>query len=106
MYIEQRQWTARTGWQPPLPQTTNPTIQLVFVFAATAILEEATCLQELRICYPHAQIIGCSTAGEICGAQVLDDSLIITAVHFEYTRLKTAKTTIRPDLNSFAAGEK
>ena len=54
--------------------------------------------------YPHAHLIGCSTAGEIYGTQVSDDSLVITAVHFEHTRLQAAQRTIGDAESSFQAG--
>lgn len=49
--------------------------------------------------------MGCSTAGEICGTQVTDDSLIATAVHFEHTRLFGARIKISETDSSFSAGE-
>ena len=55
--------------------------------------------------YPRAHLLGCSTAGEICGTQVTDDSLIATAVHFEHTRLFGARIKIGEIDSSFSAGE-
>jgi hypothetical protein len=39
------------------------------------------------LAYPKACIFGCSTAGEIIGTQVLDNSLIVTAVSFSATKV-------------------
>ena len=78
MKTEQRKWTASLGWSPALPSNPDPA-QLVLVFGATSILKKLEALDTLRGHYPDAQIIGCSTAGEICGTLVSDDSLVATA---------------------------
>jgi hypothetical protein len=41
-----------------------------------------------------AALIGCSTSGEIVGDEVIDDSVIATAVTFDHTRLRTADAKI------------
>jgi hypothetical protein len=105
MDIEQRQWTAAAGWVPVVPGSVGATAQLVFVFGAPAILRKSSCLNELTAHYPRAHIVGCSTAGEICGTQVRDDSLVATAVRFERTKVKTTHTNILPGMSSFAAGQ-
>ena len=48
---------------------------------------------------PDAQILGCSTAGEIHGTSVTDDSVSITAVNFEHTTLRGVCTCseVSPD---------
>jgi hypothetical protein len=61
-------------------------------------------MAELRSAYPAAHLLGCSTAGEICGTRVTDDSLVATAVRFERTSLQTAKVDLREHTDSFAAG--
>jgi hypothetical protein len=105
MDIEQRQWTAAIGWVPAGPASVSATAQLVFVFGAPAVLRDSPCLNELTADYPRAHIVGCSTAGEICGTQVRDDSLVATAVRFEHTKVKTTHTNILPGMSSFAAGQ-
>jgi len=105
MEIEQRAWTSAAGWVPTTATTIGAAAQLVFVFGATSVLRSSPCLPELAACYPHAHLIGCSTAGEICGTRVLDDSLVATAVRFSHTRLKTVQTSVHSGVSSFAAGQ-
>jgi len=103
MKTEQCIWTTATGWQPQPPGMLQ-SAQLVLIFASRAILEEEHLLQDLRQTYPEAQLLGCSTAGEIFGSAVFDDSLVCTAIHFEHTRVHGAKTTITCKKASFQAG--
>ena len=46
------------------------------------------CLIDLTSVYPEAHYLGCSTSSEICGTQVLDDSLVVTAICFQHTELR------------------
>ncbi len=105
MKIEQRRWTEATGWVLDTPETLGDSAQLVLVFGSTATLREQKHFQDIKQAYPGAYIFGCSTAGEICGTQVIDDALVTTAVHFDYTQLKHAHTSLSEAGDSFRAGE-
>jgi hypothetical protein len=63
-------------------------------------------LAEVRKWYPKARIAGCSTAGEICGTRVLDDSLVATAIQLEHTELRCAQTQVTTMEGSFEAGQR
>jgi len=106
MKIEQSGWTAGPGWTPATPGALGESAQLVLVFAATGLLRDLRHIQDIRQAYPRAHVLGCSTAGEICGTHVFDDSLVATAVHFENTRLQGAKIDLREVPDSFRAGER
>jgi hypothetical protein len=105
MKIEQRKWTQENGWTPALSGGAMESAQLVFVFGATSILQEPGQVESIRKLYPTARIIGCSTAGEICGIQVSDDSLAVTAVCFEQTQFQSAQVDLGRLPDSFQAGE-
>lgn len=94
MKIEQRYWTASEGWQMESASTLDGNASLVLVFGASKLLNDATRMAEIRARYPGTLMLGCTTAGEICGIRVRDDSIVTTAVHFEQTALKLAHTTI------------
>jgi hypothetical protein len=88
MKIEQNIFTVSKGWHTPMPSSLSNTAQLVLVFGETSVIKNPCPLAELRSGYPNARIFGCSTAGEIAGIQVLDDSLVATAIAFESTAIR------------------
>lgn len=86
----------------------DPTLrraQLVFVFGSTASLEPRV-LADLQDRYPSAQIVGCSTAGEILGASVRDDAVTVTAIELERATVAVAAETIASRADSRRAGER
>lgn len=90
MKIDQQVWTVADGWQVTDQRGAGPGAQLVLLFGAGAKLQETAALQQVRTWFPEAIVLGCSTAGEICGTQVRDGSLVATAVRFESTRVRLA----------------
>ena len=88
MIIEQQYWTAGEGWQNESAVSLDGKASLVLVFGAGQIMGDAAAMDEVRARYPGATMVGCSTAGEICGTRVRDDTLVVTAVRFEHTTLK------------------
>lgn len=105
MKIEQRSWTQADGWQPGNAAELADSAQLLLFFGGPAVLADAARFEELRARYPHAILLGCTTAGEICGTRVLDDSLVATAVQFEHTRLELASVKIEEAADSQDAGQ-
>ncbi len=105
MNIEQRKWTEAGGWEPGNPGDLGNSAQLVLLFGNKTILRKKKLFSEIKQVYPNAHLLGCSTAGEIYGTQVSDDSLVVTAVSFEHTQLKGTKVKIDKMENSFKAGQ-
>lgn len=56
---------------------------LVLVFAERTLLERKEVLKNIREEFPYKNIVFSSTAGEIIGSQVLENSITITAIEFE-----------------------
>jgi hypothetical protein len=105
--VEQFRWIPNKGWHPIKPGGLGSSCQLVLVFASTFIMEEEQALlDEVAQAYPNAYIIGCSTAGEVYNTQVTQDSLVVTAVQFEYTVIKGATIVINEQETSLQAGER
>lgn len=50
------------------------------------------------------RVFGCSTAGEICGQSVFDETVVATALSFARTRLCLASRAIEAEGNSYLAG--
>lgn len=82
------------------------TAQLVFFFGDTSLLKDPKNYEQVKSFYPNAHIASGSTAGEIIGTEVLDNSMVVTAVHFDNTPIQVAKTKIVQMSESQSAGEK
>ena len=78
--------------------------QLVTVFGAVPFFTDKAFQAALRAALPDAEIIGCSTAGEISNGGVADGSCVITAVNFSGTRIRAATSPLRGMEDSLAAG--
>ena len=105
MKIKQEKWTEASAWVSMVSPQGGFNAQLVLVFGAGALLQKPALLETVRKKLPAAHILGCSTAGEICGTQVSDDSLVVTAIEFEHTQLRGAKVRLQRMEDSFQAGE-
>lgn len=105
MRIEQRIWTAEDTFTANLPILLG-SAQLVLLFAATRIIKTPGIFEIIKKYYPHAYVIGCSTAGEIYGTQVFDDSMVTTAVEFAHTRIKGCEVNLSEVETIFEAGER
>lgn len=88
MRIEQTNWTMNKGWEPNAPGRAGLKAQLVFIFGAISLVKEQLYFDEIKSAYPNAHFMGCSASGEVYGVQVLDDSLVVTAIEFESTTVK------------------
>ncbi len=106
MQIEQTRWMEKGGWTPVSPGGFGGAAQLVLVFAGTSLIQNPDKLAEVRAAYPRAKIMGCSTAGEICGTQVTDDSMVVTAIRFAHSTVEGACIQIQAEENSFRLGER
>lgn len=80
-------------WSQPLPALDSAQT-LVLVFAARPYETDVDVWQELRNTYPTSIIAGCSTAGEILGDMVYDDTISVAIVQFEQTALRFASTPV------------
>jgi len=77
---------------------------LILLFGSSNFLDSPAPIAELVGRYPQSAIIGCSTAGEIWGTQVFDESLSAAIVRFEHTDLRIASAPAQSVDDSFAAG--
>ncbi len=104
MKIEQARWTRQHGWQPRPPREFTVAPEIVFAFGGATTLREACLLAEVAGAFPAAQLMGCSTAGEIYGTEVSDDALVVTAVGFDRATCRGAHVAIGDFESSYAAG--
>lgn len=104
MKTAQFRWSKDTGWVPDLKCEILGAQQIVFAFGARPLLKEGKLISELRDSFGNVPIIGCSTSGEIIGDEVVDDSLVVTAVGFDRTQIRTAYSKIDQTKTSYAVG--
>lgn len=79
--------------------------QLVLVFGSTSLLNDSANYIAIQTAFPKGKIVGCSTAGEIHGTNVSDDTLVVTVVNFEHTQLRLSRACVTEGSQSFAAGQ-
>jgi hypothetical protein len=96
MQITQHLWTEGSGWTPALPAGGAPA-QLVLLFGSGQQLRHAQRQADIGRAFPSAIRIGCSTAGEVAGTRVHDDTLVATAVHFEHCSVDSVDVPVAPD---------
>jgi hypothetical protein len=104
MRTEQTTWTADGGWSVDDVQLGSQA-QFVLAFGGTDALRDGISFQDLRARYPSAKILGCSTAGEIAGTTVCDESVVVTAVHFDHTEVRGASAVVVDAAHSYEVGQ-
>ena len=75
---------------------------LILTFGKRATLETTNMVKKITKTYPDAIVMGCSTAGQMMGEEVLDDESVVTLVQFEKTQLAYAEVA----LNQFGGDSK
>ncbi len=80
-----------------------PTANLVLVFGSVKKFNEGKLQSFLKSRYPTAQIVGCTTSGEIGPDGVSDDSIQITAILWEKTQQRVTFTKMSGMESSFDA---
>jgi len=93
MRVEQKRWTT-DGWSDVRAFEGEASAQLVLAFGGKAAVMDADRYNEMKEMYPDANIISCSTAGEILETSVTDDQIGLAAVAFDSTELKFAQESI------------
>ena len=101
MRARQSLWTANTGWTG----NSDGPADLLLAFGGTGPITDKAIWQDLSRRHPGAIVLGCSTGGEIHGADVLDESLSVTALGFERTKVKAAEAAVENAAGSYKAGK-
>lgn len=91
MKAQQLTWKAQE-WTVPADESCQA--QLVILFAARAALENGQCIDQLRRHFVSAEIVGCSTGGQIADGDVTDDIAVAMALTFQRASLRTVTQTI------------
>ena len=102
MRVEQLSLNSTT-WNQSITQIEIiPNILLLFV--SPLFIEKDALLDQLIRLYPNTTIVGCSTAGEISGISVSDNSVALTAIEFDKVNHKLVKVDVKSMDESYDAG--
>lgn len=105
MQTDTCRWTKETGWTAPAGSVKSP--QLVLYFGATSQLDgEAASVRQLAAKYPQAVVCGCSTAGEILGNRVYDDSVVAALIEFQATTVRAVAESTAKHADSKTLGQR
>ena len=85
MKVRQLQWIENQGWHPQNVEKLVEASQLVLVFGNREVLVSSNYHATLSQFFPSAQIISCSTSGDILNNRILSQSLTANALFFEKT---------------------
>jgi hypothetical protein len=103
MRASQLYWKDLEGWlddsEQPVPA------DLVLYFGSRQMLAEDAHYTALRSRFPHANILGCSTGGQMTPGDVNDQMLTALALDFAQTPLRLASAEVSDPQHSRAAGE-
>lgn len=105
MKISQKKWSKTSGWESNSTQDLGTSANLVLAFSKREILEDKWVYDSFKDEYPNANILLCSTGGEIMDTSVIDNSIVVTAVQFEKATIKTSRINISDCDNSYYAGQ-
>jgi hypothetical protein len=103
MKIKTLSYTFSDGFSETLPEMTDKQL-LILIFGHTSFLEEPAPFEALAQQYPQAVFMGCSSAGEILGDNIYDNTLAIALVGFSSSRLHLSHIDIEDASESRHAG--
>jgi hypothetical protein len=81
-------------------------VNLVLAFAQRTLLEETLPYQKLKERYPNADIVLCSSSGQISNECTIEEDIVVTAISFEKTKVKTTQIDIVLNSNLNDLGDK
>lgn len=107
MKLASLHYQANVGWSQPLPTHMDSPQTMILAFAAPSYLKNPEAISNLAKAFPKSVLLGCSTAGEISGTQIFDESISIAIAQFEksYLRSTANKIDSKEAHQSFEAGQ-
>jgi hypothetical protein len=97
-------WEPSAGWSAPLPGGLDGPSTMVLAFGSPPQEVAAARLAELAAALPQAQLIGCSTAGEILDRQVAEGGMSVAVARFANATLRRAEAAVAAPTDSRQAG--
>lgn len=106
MQLETRTYSRSQGWSPSLPSHLDSDRTLVLAFGAAGYQATDVPIRDLLATFPKSRVVGCSTAGEIHGSLLSDDTFSVAVAKFEFTEIETAVAEVESPTQSYEAGAK
>ncbi len=103
MIIKQESVTEKMTLKDLSSTSPLPNANLVLVFGSVKRFSDGKLAGFLKTRYPAAQIVGCTTSGEINPTGVFDESIQITAILWEKTIQRVSHTKMTSMQSSFEA---
>ncbi|KTD11782.1 FIST N domain protein [Legionella gratiana] len=104
MEIKAFQFYKNKGWSLKKFPELDSTNTLVLIFAAPEFYDFHEPIVQLADFYSQSKIVGCSTAGEIFGNCLFDQSISVVVAKFAHTTLKLAKAQVNQSSESKNTG--
>lgn len=93
-------------WPDDAPTHLDSPSTLVVAFGAPGLRDRPELLERLARAFPASCLVGCSSAGEIHGASLRDESLSVGVARFAGTGLRAAEAVVEGPDDSRAAGRR
>ncbi|HNP82984.1 MAG TPA: FIST N-terminal domain-containing protein [Nitrospira sp.] len=104
MHVETCAIKTGSSFSPASLSTLDSEETLVLLFGAPDLIDTPHRIREVVDACPRSHVMGCSTAGEIHGCEIFDDSIAVAAVRFDHTPIRTAHAAVHSPNDSYAAG--
>lgn len=80
-------------------------VNLVLAFGERVLLDDILPYRKIKNIYPKADIVICSTSGQISNTSLVENSIVATAISFEKTAVKVSEIDILNNFNIEELGE-
>ncbi len=90
-----------SGWTVDTFPDLDSEQTLVLVFADPDMAAQEEIFTELKQAYPLANLMGCSSAGEILEDSLSELSLVVAVIRFEHTKLRLVDAEVKTPQESF-----
>lgn len=77
----------------------SDTANLVLAFGERVLLDDMLPYKKIKDLYPEADIVICSTSGQISNTSLVENSIVATVISFEKTAIKVSEIDILNNLN-------
>jgi hypothetical protein len=105
MKVFRLSYTELTGWSQDLPSVDSPKT-LVLAFFSPKLASSGQWFADLKRAFPQSHVLGCSTAGEIHGMEVRDESVTVAITQFDRINLRSTYELVGSPDESFSVGQK